>query len=67
MRVKMVVHESKAPRFVIHEDGTLRLHNWVCVPRVDVLKRKILDNGQNVPHLVYSAGKKLYKDLQQTF
>ena len=37
----MEVPEGKAPGFVIHEDGTLRLHNQVCIPVVDALKEKI--------------------------
>jgi len=41
---------KKAPKFMIHEDGTIRLHNRMCVPAVAELKKKILDEGHNTPH-----------------
>ena len=31
---------GKAPRFVIHEDGTIQFHNQVCVPVVEEPKKK---------------------------
>ena len=52
------------PGFVIHEDGTIRFHNRVCVPAVESLKKKILDEGHNTPHSVHPGGAKLYKDLK---
>jgi len=52
---------------VIHEDGTLRSHNRVCVPTVEDLKRRILDEGHNTHYSVHHGGNKLYKDLKQTF
>jgi len=66
VRLKMIVLEGKELGFVIHEDRTLRFHNWVRVPAVDVLKSKILDEGHNTPHYVQPNGNKLYKDLKQT-
>jgi len=56
---------GKAPESVIHEDGTLRFHNWVCVPVVDELKKKILNEGHNTSHFVHLEGDKLCKDLKQ--
>ena len=58
---------GKVPGFIIHKDGTIRFHNQVCVPAVDALKKKILDEGQNTPHLIHHGGNKLYKDLKQVF
>ena len=63
----MEVQEGKALGFVIHEDGTLRFHNRVCVRKLDVLKRNILDEGHNTPHSVHPGGNKLYKGLKQIF
>jgi len=63
----MEVLEGKALGFVIHKDRTLSFHNRVCVPLVDMPKRKILDDGYNTPHFVHLGGNKLYKDLKQTF
>ena len=57
---------GKAPGFVIYEDGTIWFHDPVCVPIVEALKKKILDEGHNTPHSVHPWGNKLYKDLKQT-
>jgi len=62
----MEVVKGKTPGFVIYEDGTLRFHNLVCVPKVDVFKRKLLDDGHNTPHSMHPGGNNLYKDLKQT-
>ena len=34
---------------------------------MDELKKKILNEGHNIPHSVYPGGNKLYKDLKWTF
>jgi len=66
-RIRDEILVGKAPGFVIHEDGTIRFHNQVCIPAVEELKRKILDEGHNTPHSIHTVGNKLYKDLKQTF
>ena len=37
-RIKAEVLVGKAPSFVIHEDGTLRFQNRVCIPAIEELK-----------------------------
>jgi len=66
-RIRGEILVRKAPGFVIHEDGTIRFHNRVCVLPVGVLKKKILDEGHNTLHSIHPGGNKLYKDLKQTF
>ena len=46
-----------------HEDGVFRFHNQVCILVVEALKRKIIDESHNTPHLVHPTKNKLYKDL----
>jgi len=53
--------------FAIHEEGTIRFHNRVCVLAVEELKKKILDEGHKTPHSIHLRGNKLYKDLKHTF
>ena len=55
------------PGFVIHKDGALRFQNWVRVLVVKELKKNILYDGHNIPYSIDHGGKKLYKDLKQTF
>jgi len=52
----MEVLEGKALRFTIHEDGTLRFYNQVCVPAVDALKKRILNASHNTPYSVHVCG-----------
>jgi len=66
-RIREEILVGKAPWFVIHEDGTIRIHNWVSILAVEALKKKILDEGHNTPHSVHPAENKLHKDLKQTF
>jgi len=32
-RIKQILEKGKSPGFVVHEDGTLRFQNCLCVPR----------------------------------
>ena len=38
-----------------------------CVPAVEALKKKILDDVRNTLYSVHPGGNKLYKDLKQAF
>ena len=49
---------------MVREGVTLRIHNRVCVPAVEVLKRKILDKNHDTPYLVHLYGNKLYNALK---
>jgi len=62
-QIREEVLVGKAHGFVIHEDGTIRFHNQVCVLAIEELKKKILDEGYNTPHFMHPGGNKLYKDL----
>ena len=39
-RIREKVLSEKASEFAVHEDGTLRFHNRVCVLAVEALKKK---------------------------
>jgi len=66
-QLKQIKEETlvgKAPGFLIQEDSTIRFHNQLCVPAVEALKKKILDEGHNTLYSVHLGGNKLYKDLK---
>ena len=44
--IREEILEGKAPGFGIHEDGTIKFHNRVCVPAVEGLEKKILDKSR---------------------
>jgi len=52
-RIKEEILVGKAPGFMIDKDGTIRFHNWVCLPVVKELKKKILDEGHTTPHSMH--------------
>jgi len=59
-RIMEEVLTRKAPWFIIHEDGTLRFKNKVCVLTIGQFKKKILDEGHNTLHSVPPGGNQLY-------
>jgi len=60
-RIREEILMEKAPGFVIHENGTIRFYNQVCVPAIEALKKKILDEGHNTPYSIHPGGNKLHK------
>jgi len=58
---------GKSLRYVIHKDDTIRFHNQVCLSAVEELKKKILDEGHNMPHSIHPGGNKLFEDLKKMF
>ena len=52
-RIRCNVAQEKSPGFVVHEDGTLRFQNRLCVP--------------NTRYSVNPGGTKMYRDLKQFF
>jgi len=38
-RIKQSLEKGKSPRFVVHEDGTLRFQNHLCIPKNEELRK----------------------------
>jgi len=53
-------HKGESPGLVIHEDGSWRFQNRLCIPNKVELKRKILEEAHNTRY-------SLYRDLRQFF
>ena len=66
-RIREEILVRKVPGFVIHENGTIKFHNQVCVPAVAELKKKILDEGHNTSHSIHPSKNKLCKHIKQRF
>jgi len=58
------VAQGRSP---IHEDGTLRFQNKLCVPNKEELKKNTIEEAHDTRHLVPPGGIKMYKDLRQFF
>ena len=61
-RIKPNLEKGKFPEFVVHEDGTLRFQNHLCVPRNEKLRKQILEEAHNTRYSVHPGGTKMYRN-----
>jgi len=54
---------KKIPEFIIHEDGTLRFQDQLCVYDRDELKRRILEEAHNTCYPVQPRGIQMFRGL----
>jgi len=66
-RIKQNFKKGKSLGFVVHEDGTLRFQNRLCVPKNGELRKQILEEAHNTRYSVNPGGIKMYRDLRQYF
>ena len=66
-RIKKDLERGKSHGFVVHEDGTPRFQNRLCVPRNEEFRKKILEEAHNTRYSVHPGGTKIYRDLRQYF
>jgi len=52
-RIKQNLEKGKSPGFVVHEDGTLRFQNRLCVPRNEELRKQILEEAHSTRYSVH--------------
>jgi hypothetical protein len=65
--MKLMVESGAPSKFCIHEDGSLRFGNRLCVPNDPDLKEEILSEAYNTGYIVHPGGTKMYRDLKGTF
>ena len=65
LRKKM--DQGKDKEFVIHVDGDLMLGNRIYVPKVDDLRREILDEAHSAPYAMHPGSSKMYQMLKSHF
>uniref|UniRef100_A0A2N9GSB9 Integrase catalytic domain-containing protein n=2 Tax=Fagus sylvatica TaxID=28930 RepID=A0A2N9GSB9_FAGSY len=66
-KMKLMVESGTQFEFCIHEDGSLRFGNRLCVPNDPDLKEEILSEAHNTGYTVHPGGTKMYRDLKGTF
>uniref|UniRef100_A0A2N9I1S3 RNA-directed DNA polymerase n=1 Tax=Fagus sylvatica TaxID=28930 RepID=A0A2N9I1S3_FAGSY len=66
-KMKLMVESGAPSEFCIHEDGSLRFGNRLCVPNDPDLKEEILSEAHNTGYTVHPGGTKMYRDLKGTF
>ena len=48
-------------------DGGHRYHGRLCVPDVDNLRGKILEESHGIQYSIHLGGTKIYRDLQEVY
>ena len=54
--IKQNIEKGNSLGFVVHEDGTLRFQNRVCMPKNVELRKSILEEAHNTRYLVHPRG-----------
>ncbi|GKV48698.1 hypothetical protein SLEP1_g55501 [Rubroshorea leprosula] len=67
MRQKVESNDPKLESFRIHEDGSIRHGDRICVPNDSELKEVIMKEAHNTGYTVHPGSTKMYRDLRGTF
>jgi hypothetical protein len=62
-KMKLMVESSTQSEFCIHEDGSLRFGNGLCVPNDPDLKEEILSKAHNTGYTVHLGGTKMKREI----
>ena len=66
-KIRDLINLGSQSEFCIHEDGSLRFGNQLCVPNDPDLKAEILKEAHNMSYTIHPIGTKMYQDLRETF
>ena len=58
---------GKAPDFTKNEHGTVWFRKIICVPDVDDLREKILQEAHDSPYSIHPGSTKMYQDLNERY
>ena len=67
MVLRETVLRGGAKEVTIRADGVLRLQDRLCVPNVDGLRKKILEEAHSSRYSIHSGATKMYRDLRQHY
>ena len=67
MKIRDSVEAGVQSEFKIHDDGSLRFENRICIPNDSVLKQEILQGAHQTGYTVYPKGTKMYRDLKKMY
>jgi hypothetical protein len=62
--VREMIEAGKAPDFIEDEHGTVWFRKRICVPDVDHLREKILQEAYDSAYSIHPGSAKMYKDLK---
>ena len=67
MVLRETVLRGGAKEVTIGADGVLRLQDRLCVPNVDELRKKILEEAHSSRYSIHPGATKMYRDLRQHY
>ncbi|KAH0669077.1 hypothetical protein KY289_023570 [Solanum tuberosum] len=67
LELKALVKEGKVEVFSQGGDGALRYQGRLCVPCVDGLREKILEEAHNSSYSIHPGSTKMYRDLRDVY
>ena len=67
MKIKNSVEAGVQSEFKIHDNGSLRFENRICIPNDSVLKHEIFQEAHQTGYTVYPGGTKMYRDLKKIY
>ncbi|XP_070041287.1 uncharacterized protein [Nicotiana tomentosiformis] len=65
--LRETVLQGGAKEVTIGEDGVLRLHGRLCVPNIDGLREKILEEAHSSRYSIHLGATEMYRDLRQHY
>ena len=61
------VQQGQSKDFVVDREGTLRLGMRLCVPDMDELRKKIMEEAHFSAYSIHTGSTKMYHDLKGTY
>jgi hypothetical protein len=65
--IKEMIEAGKAPNFTEDEHGTVWFQKRICVPDVDHLREKILQEAHDSAYSIHPGSTKMYQDLNERY
>ena len=67
LELKANVHKQKVMAFEQGGDGVLRYQGRLCVPRVDELQERIMEEAHSSRYSIHPGSTKVYRDLREVY
>jgi hypothetical protein len=65
--IREMIEAGKAPDFTLDEHGTVWFRKRICVPDVDHLQEKILQEAHDSAYSIHPGSTKMYQDLKERY
>jgi hypothetical protein len=65
--IKEMIEAGKAPDFIEDEHGTVLFRKRICVPDVDDVHEKILQEAHDSAYSIHPGSTKMYQDLKERY